>query len=69
MLVTIMLHIRIPKRPTAPMVATAIAHLPGQSPHDEPRFVTLLNPRPGSTDARELMIEAVRDAVRARQTT
>lgn len=49
MLVTITLHIRIPKRSTAPMVATAIARLSGESPHDEPRFVTSLDPRPGST--------------------
>lgn len=98
--VMITLHIRIPKRATAPMVATAIAHPPEQSPHHEPHIVTRLDPRPGYTsddvagrvnrlqrtplplevpawffdlerqnDAQELVLEAIRDAVRARQTT
>lgn len=47
--VIITLHIRIPKRRSAPMVVSAIAHLPGQSPHHEPHVVTPLDPRPGCT--------------------
>lgn len=43
------LHIRMPKRMSAPMAVSVIAHLPGQSPHDEPHVVTPFDRRPAYT--------------------